>query len=165
MDESIFIIKNLHNALLTGLAGLTKLSPDTGVVFPIVSKYLYDIPENGPALYLQAGGLESTDFSNLSFDEMRVSFTAYLFEMMENVSSQENMDLKVDRLNDAVMYIYRYLGKIPNNLGVVAGIQQIYRSQFESSIPSDVRTPGGQGIQIAVNFSLYVSVDVKLITS
>lgn len=162
MDNTPFLIKKLHNRLILDIADLDRIAPDTGKVFGTVSKYFYDIPPNQPALYLQSGQLQIPNRDNLGFDDLRVSFTAFIYQVMESSTTQADMDTKVDLLNDCIIYLYRYIGEVPNNLGDVDGVT-VFNSEFLDASSRDVTTPSGQGLEIAVSFALDVSVDVKLI--
>lgn len=165
MQPPTLIRKILLNALIADLTALQKegVAPPAPV-FPIVSKYFHGIPPLTPALYLANFSTDNQDNNNLSFDDLRFGFTAYVYESLEASTSESELAARIDRLVDCEGYLYKYTARVPNNIGTVQGVR-VVDSIFVQAPYTEIETDQGAAMQLAFRFDLTVNVNVQLIST
>ena len=119
----------IHNALISDLAALT-YTGSTNTIFASVEKVYRTLPTSFPTCEVMPVSSNVIVEGNSS-DTREYAFTLTTYELIENSTTQDIADLKIDRLDKIEDELLNYCEKLPNNLGVVSGAS-IYDVQVDS---------------------------------
>lgn len=147
----------LHNKLIADFKALTHY--DGQLCFNSVEKIHATIPTAFPANQILPSDA-TVNPDGLNYDGRAFGFKSVSWDVFKLDISQEELDAKIDRIQDLEDAIMSYLEKIPNRLGIISGTR-VHRVDIGNAEYSFEATDQGVAVYQRVNFDLITSIDVQ----